>query len=102
MRNFPLVLALALVVAGCGTKPEASGPPKEYALRGEIVRLDADHKIATIKHEKIEGWMEAMTMEFPVKDAGEFAKLKPGQKMTAKVYVKPDGMEYWIGEVKPE
>jgi Cu/Ag efflux protein CusF len=41
-------------------------PVRKYPLRGHVIRLDIHRQIATVKHEKIEGWMEAMTMDFPV------------------------------------
>ena len=89
--------AIALLLASCGAaKP--STPPKEYKLAGEVVRLDTQVRTATIKHQKIEGWMEAMTMEFPVREAKEFEKLAVGKKITATVYV--NGDEFWIGNIQ--
>ena len=41
-------------------------------MRGEITGLDAGGHVATIKHEAIQGFMGAMTMGYPVKDAAEF------------------------------
>lgn len=92
-------LAACLVVAvltGCSPK-KPSAPPKEYALNGTVLRMDEQVRTAVIKHEKIEGWMEAMTMEFPVRDAEEFKKLAPGKHIAATVYVTDDG--YWIGKI---
>lgn len=63
-------------------------------MSGEIVSMDAKSQTATVKHGKIEGWMEAMTMEYPVKDQQEFAKLKVGEKIQAKILVQ--GTDYWI------
>ena len=64
--------------------------------------LDAPSKTATIKHDKIGDWMDAMTMEFPVRDAVEFAKLRSGEKITATVHTRPDTFEYWITDIRPE
>ena len=86
-----------MLLACCGGAKPAT-PPKEYKLTGEVVRLDPQVRIATIKHEKIEGWMEAMTMEFPVREAKEFEKLAVGKKITATVYV--NGDEFWIGNIQ--
>jgi protein SCO1/2 len=88
------ILAVVLISCG-GSKPAA--PAKEYKLDGVIVRLDAQVRTAVIKHQKIEGWMEAMTMEFPVREPKEFEKLAPGKHITATVYVTDDG--YWIGNI---
>ena len=51
-----------------------------------------------IKGDKIEGWMEAMTMEYPVKDDNEYQKLLAGDQIRATVYVRDSG--YWIGEIR--
>jgi protein SCO1/2 len=94
------LLALLLLLAGCGgQKPVASNAPiKEYTLKGEVVSLVPRSQAANIKHEKIEGWMEAMTMEFPVKDKAEFDTLRPGDRITAIVYVQD--ADYWIGRIQ--
>jgi protein SCO1/2 len=85
---------LLILLAAC-TKPV---PGKRYILNGEVVKLDPATQTATIKGEKIDGWMEAMTMEYPVKDKAEFAKLKPGDRITATVFVSDPN--YYIGEIK--
>ena len=66
-------------------------------MRGEIASIDPSGQTATVKHDKIEGWMEAMTMEYPVKDRQEFAKLKVGDKIQATILVQGTG--YWIETV---
>ena len=63
-------------------------------MSGEIVSVDHKSQTATVKHGKIDGWMEAMTMEYPVKDKQAFAGLKAGEKIQAKVLVQ--GLNYWI------
>lgn len=99
MRKALIVFVWPLIAVSCGKKPEPAGPVNEYKLTGQVVRLDAQHRLAVIKHQKIEGWMEAMTMEFPVKDAGDFQKLKPGVHLRASVFVRPADFEYWIANV---
>lgn len=97
---------LALTLEGCNERraagtAEASGAPiKRYTLRGVIIQLNPKIPSAVIKHSAIEGWMEAMTMEFPVKDRQEYAKLHEGDKITATVFVQD--LDYWIGEIKPQ
>ena len=86
-------LLLVLLLAGC-SRP---APEKRYTLHGEVVGLDPKAQVATIKGDKIEGWMEAMTMEYPVKDRTEFAKLAVGQRITATVFVGESN--YRLGEI---
>ena len=98
MRSF-VCLVLALLLAGCQRNP-APKPAQEYQMRGEVVSLDPTSHTATVKHDKIEGWMEAMTMEYPIKDQQEFTKLKVGEKIQAKILVQ--GTDYWIATVNEE
>jgi Cu/Ag efflux protein CusF len=102
MHKFQAILLACsfavLLLAGCGgSKPAA--PAKEYHLQGVVVKLDKQVRTATIKHQKIEGWMEAMTMEFPVRDPKQFEKLSVGEAITATVYVAGD--DFWIGNIQP-
>ncbi|MDP9113819.1 MAG: copper-binding protein [Acidobacteriota bacterium] len=92
-------LLCALLLMGCQRNPPPL-PVKEYQLQGEVVSVDPMAQTATVKGGKIEGWMEAMTMEYPVKDKAEFSKLKAGEKIQAKVLVQ--GTDYWIAGVSKE
>ena len=89
----------ALLLAGCQRTAPVQ-PAKEYQMQGEVVALDPAAHLATVKAGKIEGWMEAMTMEYPVKDPQEFNKLKVGGKFQGKVTVQ--GTDYWISSVNAE
>ena len=102
-RVWYLALGGALVaVLFCFACRKAPPSEKVYALRGFIVSLDQQTRTATIKHEKIGDWMDAMTMEFPVRNPAEFAKLRAGEKITATVHTRPDTFEYWISDIHPE
>lgn len=91
-----LCVAFAVLFLGCQRNPAAQ-PAKEYQMQGEVVGLDPAAHLATVKAGKIEGWMEAMTMEYPVKDPQEFDKLKVGGNIQAKIMVQ--GTDYWISSV---
>jgi protein SCO1/2 len=97
-RGIALLGSCLLLVAGCGEHKKVEVPIQQYQLRGQVVRVEAARDIAVIKHEKIDGWMEAMTMEFPVRDKSELAKLAPGQNILATVYVQD--LDYWIGGIQ--
>ena len=92
------------MLAACASQPETKSikeePLRRYELKGQIQRIDTQGKvaIATIKHEAIGDWMGAMTMDFPVKDPVDAAKLKEGASVSATVFVQ--GFDYWVGEVK--
>ena len=86
----------AVLLIGCSQKP-APKPTVEYQLRGEVIRVDPSAQLATVKGEEIQGWMPAMTMEYPIKDKQEFQKLKAGEQIQAKVLVQ--GADYWLANV---
>ena len=104
MRRRHLLLACGILPAAftaCSRNQEAKfdyGEPKQrYALQGVVLRLKPADRVAVIQHQKIEGWMEAMTMEFPVPDAAEYAKLKEGAKIRSTVCV--NDMYYWLTSI---
>ena len=104
MRTFAAIVLFVMLV-GCQKSPsvkeEAKDEPvKQYPMQGEVLRLDSDGKIAAIKAGKIGDWMEAMTMEYPVKDQAEFDKLRSGEKINATVYVQ--GNSYWVGGIQED
>lgn len=87
-----------LALVSCGA-PKNTAPINKYPLKGEVISLDPGSHSAKIKHGKIEGWMGAMTMEYPVKDEAEFKKLAPGETITATVFVQ--GQDFWVGDISP-
>lgn len=93
-------LLLAVLAGACArSSDEKDAPPlKRFSIHGEVMRLDPDGKLATIRHQKIEGYMDAMTMTFPVKDAQEFSALQIGNCIDGTVFVQGDNL--WVGELK--
>jgi Cu/Ag efflux protein CusF len=69
-------------------------------MEGEVKALDPAAKTATIAAGKIGDWMDAMTMEYPVKPDAEFQKLHAGDRIQATVVV--DGDKYYVTDVKIE
>jgi Cu/Ag efflux protein CusF len=89
-------LLATVLLFGCNQKPAAK-LSIEYQMRGEVIKVDPSAQLATIKGEEIQGWMPAMTMEYPIKDKQEFQKLKVGEQIQAKVVVQ--GTDYWLASV---
>ena len=89
-----LLPALALLLVACTAKPE----PKRYSIHGVVKLLDPAAKTATIQHQKIGDWMEAMTMEFPVKPDAEFQKLHVGDTIDGTVVV--DDVKYYVTDIR--
>jgi Cu/Ag efflux protein CusF len=89
-----LVVLAAVVLAGC----RSAEPAKRYPMQGTVKAVDPTAKSATIDAGKIGDWMEAMTMEYPVKPDSELAKLRPGARIQATVVV--TGERYYVTDVK--
>jgi Cu/Ag efflux protein CusF len=94
MTRRSTLLLLPLLFADCAPKDES----KLYPMQGEVKALDPKAKSATIDAGKIGDWMEAMTMEYPVKPDAEYAKLKVGDRIQATVVVA--GERYYVTDVK--
>jgi Cu/Ag efflux protein CusF len=96
-HRFLSILLLAFGLCACTHNPSPKAPIERYTLDGTILQLDAQAHIAKIDGQEIKGWMEAMTMEYQVKDQNEFSALHVGDQITATVFVQ--GLNYWIGEI---
>jgi Cu/Ag efflux protein CusF len=88
------MLLLGIALAGCGAKAQT----KRYPMEGEVKALDPAAKTATIAAGQIGDWMDAMTMEYPVKPDAEYRKLHVGDHIQATVVVSGD--TYYVTDVK--
>ena len=95
------ICIVTLLAAGvsCSYKSEETGHEKHYHLAGKIVGLDSRRRTATVDGEAIPNFMEAMTMEYPVKDKDDFKRLHVGDRITATVNVNEDG-DYNLSHVQ--
>lgn len=95
----PIIFLCGLLLA-IGCKREPSAPPisaatnQTYSVRGVVQQVSPDLHHATIKHEKIPGYMAAMTMDFSVKDTNELNKISAGDEITFALVVTAD--DDWI------
>ena len=67
------VCAVALLVS-----LELHAADKEYVVKGMVLSVDAPAKAFVVSHERIAGLMEAMTMPFEVRQAGDLRDVVPG------------------------
>ena len=65
---------------------------KTFTIRGRVVGTDANH--VTLDGENVPGFMEAMTMEYKLKDPNIVSELHPGDRITAKVLATSDGVNF--------
>jgi Cu/Ag efflux protein CusF len=92
VHNRLAAVLLFLALAACSRKPEAVPAPRHYSLSGRVLSLNAKDRTATIDAAAMPGFMEAMTMEYPIKSSSDFDKLHIGDKIFATVEVRDDGL----------
>jgi Cu/Ag efflux protein CusF len=106
MRTLVAAALLLLFAASCAKSPTAARKNVEhYDLKGVVLRLRPEDKVAVIKHERIQNaagkvWMEPMTMDFPVPNASEFQQLKPGQSVQGRLSQDLDTLDYWVDQLR--
>jgi protein SCO1/2 len=90
MRNAFFLLLIAILISAC-QQPAAnnsnSSTAKRYPFTGKVVSVNKAAKKATIAHEDIPGYMEAMTMEFPIHEDWVWNDLTPGSEIHAELVV---------------
>jgi protein SCO1/2 len=90
---FATFLLVFVLLAGChtgqqtSTEMAASSSYKVYKLRGKVVSTNPATGEATLDHEAIPGFMEAMTMPYKLKDPSILTELHPGDVITADLFV---------------
>jgi protein SCO1/2 len=97
-------LGLALLVVGCdqasvSDKPAAAPSTKlqTFQVKGLVLEVKPEEKMVKIKHEKVPGYMDAMTMPFEVRDTNELAGLEAGDPVSFRLLVtETDG---WIDHI---
>lgn len=100
LKRSVLVLAvvLAVVLVALAACKEKEKPAKTYPIVGKIVSREIQSNSLVIQHQKIEGFMEAMTMPFPVKGTNVNDLPPDGSPIHATLHVAED--EYWVTDVK--
>src|SRR6059036_2101911 len=89
-----LVLLALLFVASCR---HPTPYVKTFSVRGIAVELKPETKTALIRHERISGYMNAMTMPFKVQDTNELTQLRAGDQIRFRLLVSED--ESWIDHI---
>ena len=102
MRKVALVAAAILFVV-CAKQRPAAKPLAEagetlYAVRGTVVGRDGADNTVRLDHEAIPGYMEAMTMDYPVRGAAVAALPPDKARVEAKLHVHDDRV--WLTDVK--
>jgi protein SCO1 len=104
MRYLIFILFSVLLFTACpgsaSQETDATGDLKRYELRGKVLSFNKDTKIASIEHEEIPGYMEAMTMDFEIrKPEWAWEAITPGAVVNGDLVVDNPNGKYWL-EVK--
>lgn len=102
MRHTVLFLLAVFICTACGNDVNApsSSSAKRYPLKGKVVSVDRAAKKATIDHEAVDGYMNAMTMDFPIRADWVWDDLTPGSEIRAELVVDNAADEpYWLENI---
>lgn len=102
MRFLVLFLAAILLFTACqkSEPPAASENAKRYPLKGKVISVDKAKKKAKIEHEEIPGFMEKMTMDFPIHEDWVWDDLVPGADIRAELVVDSTAKDpYWLEKI---
>lgn len=102
MKFVALIFFSLLLFSAC-QKAETQTIPadvKRYELKGKVISVDKLQKRAKIDHEPIPGYMDAMTMEFPIKEDWVWNELQPGAEIRAELVVDNSAKDpYWLEKI---
>jgi protein SCO1 len=87
--SYVFVAAIVLFSAGCGSKSGTS--VQHYHLHGTIAAVNVGEGFADVAADDIPGYMEAMTMPYPIPDAHTLSTLAPGDEIRADLVVTDQG-----------
>ncbi len=92
---FSVTLGLGLTMgavglAGCHSKTVTAPAGKQYPIRGKVVSIDKARNEIVLDHGAIPGFMEAMTMSYPVADPAAISELHANDVISATLTMDED------------
>lgn len=96
MRYFLIFLFSISLFSAC---QKASPDAKRYVLKGKVVAVNKDKKKVSVAHEPIKGYMDAMTMDFPIHDEDVLNTLTKDAEIQAELVVDDKQGEYWLENI---
>jgi protein SCO1/2 len=78
----------------------ASANAKRYPIKGKVISVDKAAKKVKLDHEDIPGFMEAMTMDFPVHEDWVWDDMVPGSEIRGELVVDNTAKDpFWIEKI---
>lgn len=100
--RFPVLFIISILLFTACQKAELlpnSADFKHYTLKGKVLAVDKAKKKASVKHEEIEGYMDAMTMEFPIRADYVWEDLTKDAEIRADLVVDDAGGKFWLENI---
>lgn len=101
------LLGIYLLTSGCmkpaaerGARNASAGAPTQevYLVKGTVKDVKPAEKVIKIDHEKIPGYMEAMVMDFEVRNTNELSGIHPGDYVSFRILI--EDKDAWIDQIK--
>ncbi|HWQ34562.1 MAG TPA: copper-binding protein [Blastocatellia bacterium] len=102
-----VLTALACLFAACQSgsrSTQSKSPEKRFAVKGKVVAVEKEKKRLSLDHEAIRDasgrtFMDAMTMEFSVRDDSALEKLAPGDQIQATLIYNDTNNLSWLEQI---
>jgi protein SCO1 len=99
LKFLSLLIVIVSIFSACKKEDVPKGEVKTYPLKGVVLSVDKDKKKVKVKHEPIKDYMDAMTMDFVIKNEDwVFEELQPSAEIRADLVVDSE-MNYWLEKV---
>jgi Cu/Ag efflux protein CusF len=85
-RFAALVAAMTVLFLSAALAQNSNAGKKSFTFKGKVEKVDVAARKITVNGEKVEGWMDSMTMNYAVDKEDVLKKVKVGDQITAKVY----------------
>lgn len=82
--SLSIVCAIVVMIAACLTY--AAAEKKAHPFHGTVEAVNKSARTLKVHGEKVEGWMDAMTMDYRVDDPSILDRVKPGDQILATVF----------------
>jgi Cu/Ag efflux protein CusF len=86
VRILTLTAAMTVLFLSAALAQNTNAGKKSFTFKGKVEKVDVAAKKITVNGEKVEGWMDSMTMNYAVDKEDVLKKVKVGDQITAKVY----------------
>jgi protein SCO1/2 len=85
-----IALSSVLAFASCAGKGSEGSGGRRFDFKGKVVAVDRAKGEVTVEHEEVKGYMAAMTMDFPLRDADALKTVEAGDQIQATLVVTDD------------